>query len=101
MLMRFAAFRQNGTNGLAARSSDGSFRGLLRTDPKYPGDLSEIVPRGGNALSEAGEHLLAGAPVALDSVKFPPPFERAGKFICVGHNYADHAIEGGNKVPSY
>ncbi|MCU1330585.1 MAG: fumarylacetoacetate hydrolase family protein [Bryobacterales bacterium] len=99
--MRFAAFRQNGVNGLAARSENGTFRGLLSTDPQYPGELSELLVRGGSALADANTALLGGATVDLDAVDFRPPVERAGKFICVGHNYVDHALEGGHKPPTY
>jgi acylpyruvate hydrolase len=99
--MRFAAFRQNGVNGLAARSENGTFKGLLSTDSNYPGELSELLVRGGSALADANTALLGGPSVDLDAVEFRPPVESAGKFICVGHNYVDHALEGGHKPPTY
>ncbi|NLC11660.1 MAG: fumarylacetoacetate hydrolase family protein [Firmicutes bacterium] len=36
---------------------------------------------------------------ALNSVKLGPPVIEPGKIICVGLNYTDHALEGGNPIP--
>ncbi|HXJ39006.1 MAG TPA: hypothetical protein VNH18_06990, partial [Bryobacteraceae bacterium] len=65
--MRLAAFRKNGMDGLAARSQDGIFHGLFATDANYPGELSEILTRGGSALAEANSALLAGPAVDLQT----------------------------------
>lgn len=37
--------------------------------------------------------------IDLASVRLGPPLRRPSKIICVGHNYADHAIEQGAKLP--
>jgi 2-keto-4-pentenoate hydratase/2-oxohepta-3-ene-1,7-dioic acid hydratase in catechol pathway len=48
-----------------------------------------------NTISE-----LDGEPVAVGSVRLLPPVDPR-KFICIGLNYADHAAEGGNELPTY
>ena len=45
--------------------------------------------------------IMSGAPgVALAGVKLLAPVPRPPKFICVGLNYRDHAIESGMQIPS-
>jgi len=99
--MRIAAFNQDGVNGLATQTEQGTFRGLLATDAGYPGELPEILAAGPASLDAAQAMLLTGAHVELDTVEFRPPVEQSGKFICVGLNYVDHALEGGHKPPTY
>lgn len=43
----------------------------------------------------------AGARYPLGDVDFRPLIEDAGKYICLGLNYADHAAEGGHTKPDY
>ncbi|WP_060716696.1 fumarylacetoacetate hydrolase family protein [Agrobacterium vitis] len=52
-------------------------------------------------IVEAGKVLLQGRSVDLAEIEFLPPVSNASKVICVGLNYADHAAEGGSKVPDY
>ena len=52
--MRFAAFRQNGADGLAVSADgNGRFHGRLATDGTYPGKLADLVARGSERLLEA------------------------------------------------
>lgn len=47
-------------------------------------------------------HRLAGSAdggVALEDVQLHAPVPRPGKFICIGLNYRDHAIESGMEIP--
>lgn len=41
----------------------------------------------------------SSARVALDSVRILAPIHRPPKFICIGLNYRDHAIESGMAIP--
>lgn len=41
----------------------------------------------------------ASARVALDAVRILAPIHRPPKFICIGLNYRDHAIESGMAIP--
>ncbi len=99
--MRFAAYRQNGVEGLAAAEGSGPFRGFAATDSKHPGNLASLVARGGEHLLAAGRSLQAGPEIDLDAVELLPPLPAPPKIICIGLNYADHSAESGFKVPDY
>jgi 2-keto-4-pentenoate hydratase/2-oxohepta-3-ene-1,7-dioic acid hydratase in catechol pathway len=56
--------------------------------------------RAGDAAIAAAARLKAGAgDPALDSVKLHAPVPKPDKFICIGLNYRDHAIESGMAIP--
>ena len=99
--MRFASYRQNGVEGVAAAKGSGPFRGFAATDSKHPGCLASLVARGGEHLLAAGRSLQAGPDIDLDAVELLPPLPAPGKIICIGLNYADHSAESGFKVPDY
>ncbi len=98
--MRFAAYREDGCDGLAA-SLDGPFHGLSSKHVRYPGSLSSLVADGMERLLAAGQVLLSGPEVDLGSVTLLPPLPSPPKIVCVGLNYADHSAESGFKVPDY
>jgi 2-keto-4-pentenoate hydratase/2-oxohepta-3-ene-1,7-dioic acid hydratase in catechol pathway len=99
--MRFASYAIGSVPGLATAKADGSFVGLLATDPRYPGDLDALIASGGDALRAAHAALLGGAPVDIQNMRLTPPLKRPAKIICVGLNYADHSAESGFKQPDY
>jgi acylpyruvate hydrolase len=99
--MRFAAYRQNGLQGLAAAEGSGPFRGYDATDSQFPGDLTSLVVGGRECLQQAGRALLSGREIDLGSAELLPPLPAPGKIICIGLNYADHSAESGFKVPDY
>ncbi len=99
--MRFVAYLDGTTNGLATERGDGSYIGRLASDPHYPGELDSLIARGDGALRTAHDALLGGALVDLAKITFRPPLARPGKIICVGLNYADHSAESGFKQPDY
>ena len=99
--MRFAAFRRDGKQGVAAALARGPFHGGLVGDAMCTSDLSSLVSRGKDALCEAGRLLLSAPEVDLSSVELLPPLPSPGKVVCIGLNYADHSAESGFKVPSY
>lgn len=99
--MRFAAYRQDGVEGLAAADGAGPFRGYAATDSKHPGSLSGLVARDSEHLLAAGRALLAGPEVDLGAVELLPPLPAPPKILCVGLNYADHSAESGFEVPVY
>ncbi|HWS70065.1 MAG TPA: fumarylacetoacetate hydrolase family protein [Steroidobacteraceae bacterium] len=99
--MRFIAFKSGTTTGLAVAIHDNVFHGLLTTDVAYPGDLLELLQKGGSAIRDAGETLSLGAEVDLRAVEFLPPIGEPEKIICIGLNYVDHSLESGFKPPNY
>jgi len=99
--MRFAAYRDGTSFGLAAVRADGAFVGLTSQDARYPGDLAALIAEGADALSKAHTALLGGEVLDLAKVQILPPLPRPGKIICVGLNYRDHSAESGFKQPDY
>ena len=99
--MRFAAFRMDGVDGLAAAGSTGPFRGFLATDAGYPGTLFGLVARGSEPLRAAGQALLAEREIVIGAVELLPPLPAAPKIIWIGLNYPSHSAESGFKVPDY
>ena len=69
-------------------------------------DLSTVIPdlSGDALLPESLQRLRMLDPAALrpveGEVRIGPCVGRAGKFICVGLNYSDHAAESGMPVPA-
>ncbi len=52
-----------------------------------------------NELENSTEELILSDSVSISEVNFLPPVEPS-KIVCVGRNYADHAEELGNEIPS-
>ncbi len=86
-------------------SAGAQFPGAVVGNDIY--DLSAICPdipsflRDQEQSISAARSLIAGAePVAkFDEAKLCSPVPRPGKFICIGLNYRDHAIESGMEIP--
>jgi len=99
--MRFAAYRRNRVEGLAAAEGNGRFHGFAASDANHPSSLSSLVAQGSEALLAAGRILLAGPEVDISAVELLPPLPLPPKILCVGLNYADHSAESGFEVPGY
>ena len=100
--MRFVTF-QSATGTPEVGLLDGDHVTPLRSlAADAPSDMIGVISRG-EALSSvlAGRSDGAGERLALAEVSLCPPILRPGKILCFGLNYADHAAEGGNKVPDY
>ena len=99
--MKFISFLQRNVVGLSVQGADGRFRGLLESDPAYPGSLDALIRKGPEALVHAAAILSKGTAVDLGQVQFLPPLIHSPKIICIGLNYADHITESGIKAPDY
>lgn len=98
--MRFAAYRHNGSYGVAASARvDTGFHGLEEGAPGFPGTLDDLVERGPVALAAAGEALLLAPEIDLAGVTLLPPLARSEKILCIGLNYASHKEETGHTAP--
>jgi 2-keto-4-pentenoate hydratase/2-oxohepta-3-ene-1,7-dioic acid hydratase in catechol pathway len=63
------------------------------------GDVISFL-RDGDAAIEKAKSLFAGAGAPkLEDVKLHAPVPKPDKFICIGLNYRDHAIESGMDIP--
>ncbi|XAH24192.1 fumarylacetoacetate hydrolase family protein [Xylophilus sp. GW821-FHT01B05] len=98
--MRFLRFKDGERLGLAVATAHGGFAGWLEDDAGYPGDLTAGL-LASSSLKDLAGRLCEGRPVDPDKVQRLPPLAKAGKIICVGLNYLDHAAESGHKVPEY
>jgi 2-keto-4-pentenoate hydratase/2-oxohepta-3-ene-1,7-dioic acid hydratase in catechol pathway len=97
--MRFLGYQADGVEGLAVDTGDGAFHGLLKTSPDFPGTLDDIVRNSG--IRGAAAKLEKGGAIDLGGVTFLPPLRNAGKILCVGLNYADHAAESSMQAPEF
>ncbi len=99
--MRFVAFGIDGRPGLAVQTPKGEFRGLLKGETGYPGDILELLRSGRESMPAAARQLAAGPVLDRDRIKFLPPISTPPKIICVGLNYADHTKESPYEQPKY
>lgn len=97
--MRFVAFEKDGKVGLAVASAQGKLTGLTHDAADWPGDLDDLVRAG--TLGSAAQTLQAADEVDRGAIAITLPFRRAGKLLCVGLNYADHAKESDMEAPSF
>jgi len=67
--MRFISFKSGSTTGLAVAVRDSVFHGLLTSDAGYPGDLVDLLRKGGGAIRDAAETLSRGAEIDLRAVE--------------------------------
>lgn len=100
--MRFVMFRAGARQGLGVAEEAGkAVRGLLASDPGYPGDLATLIAKGSDALAAAGTRLLEGKVFEAAALEMLPPLAAAPKIICIGLNYREHSQEAGFEPPSY
>lgn len=98
--MKFANFERAGETGLAV-DQDGILRGLVTSDPRYPGTLDDLIRGGAGRLAAAGALLATAETLDPEAIRWLPPFVRPDKTICIGLNYIDHNLETGNQPVSY
>lgn len=77
---------------------------LARAAPDLPQSIEALLARGDAAFRAAAD-AATGAPAnarrPLAGLTLLPPTRAAGKIICLGLNYIDHAAEAGHKRPDY
>ena len=98
--MRYAAFEESGRSRLGVVAGDE----IIDLSP-VTGNATSVRAIVENADLQANVARLAADPKAprlpLGTCRLLSPLPNAGKFICLGLNYADHAKEGGHNVPDY
>jgi len=99
--MRLVAFDQAGTAGIGVLQGE-TVIDLSRAAPDLPRDLASLIRAGAfAAAAKAAQGAPAAAHLPLETLRFRPPVENAGKIVCLGLNYVDHAAEGGHAKPEY
>ncbi|MGH9375070.1 MAG: fumarylacetoacetate hydrolase family protein [Terriglobia bacterium] len=109
---------RRGPRGLYGDSKFKTAAGLLAGSGAPPRDMIALLSRGEAWLkalgvitrglakemgsAKQGKNPAAGQPVVLplESVRLRAPIARPGKITCVGLNYADHAKEAGEALPT-
>lgn len=99
--MRFVSFKANGEEGLGILDASGEVRGLLASDPRFPGNLDKLIGASDAALADAAPVLSKGKVFDQQAIVFLPPLVASAKIICIGLNYAAHTAEGGFQPQTY
>ncbi len=94
--MRLVTFSNGGAACAGLLSGDQ----ILDLEPAGFSGVRSFLDGGAEAIAKAGE-LLAnpGAAIPAAEAKLHTPIPDAEKFICIGLNYRDHAIESGMEIP--
>jgi 2-keto-4-pentenoate hydratase/2-oxohepta-3-ene-1,7-dioic acid hydratase in catechol pathway len=99
--MKLVTFRSGDTTRLGVIDGD-EVVDLNKADASVPSDLRAAL-KAGIDLNAAAQRAIAGgehrAPYA--SLDLAPVVPEPGKIVCLGHNFFDHAKEGGNLKPVY
>jgi acylpyruvate hydrolase len=99
--MRLVAFSQGAVARLGVLDGD-TVIDLARAAPDLPRDLIGIIRAGAfAAAATAARTATPEARLLLAGLRYRPPIENAGKIVCLGLNYVDHAAEGGHAKPDY
>jgi 2-keto-4-pentenoate hydratase/2-oxohepta-3-ene-1,7-dioic acid hydratase in catechol pathway len=103
--LKLVAFEEAGRARLGVlRDGNKEIVDLAVAAPSLPRDLMGLIAQGAAgfaAARDAAAKAPAGAIRPLADLKYALPIAAPSKIICLGLNYADHAAEGGNKVPEY
>ena len=101
--MRIITFKHNDGQRLGVRDGDDVID-LSQASPDLPTELVDLIRLGQAGLDrvrKAVDNADQAARIPLSAITYLPPTRRAGKIICLGLNYADHAAEGGHQKPEY
>lgn len=101
--MRLVSFLRDGNSRIGC-PVDGQIVDLSIAAPSLPTELVSLLAMGAEAMQQAEQAAkTAGSEAMLsaDDITYLPLIPRPPKIICIGRNYAAHAIEGGAEPPTY
>ena len=101
--MRFVSYQDGSRSVLGVRTPAGVLP-LAALVPALPETLPSLLAQGQDALDQITAALARGASIApLDdrAIRLRPPITQAGKILCLGLNYADHAAESKQARPDF
>lgn len=101
--MRFVSYQDGSKSALGVRSPTGVLP-LAALVPALPDTLPALLTQGQDALDQIAAALTDGTSIApLDerTIRLRPPLTQAGKILCLGLNYADHAAESKQARPDF
>jgi acylpyruvate hydrolase len=101
--MRFVSFEFRSEPRLGLRVPAGILP-LKDLAPELPDDLLAVLALGPPAMKRIGDALFSVSgvtPLKAGEVRLLPPIARAGKILCLGLNYEDHATESKQARPDF
>ena len=99
--MRLATLDRNGTPTVAVRKGD-QYVDLSKAAPDLPRSIRGLLEAGAlEQANAAAESAGADACFSAGDAIYLPVIPDAGKILCCGLNYRDHAIETGQPIPDY
>jgi 2-keto-4-pentenoate hydratase/2-oxohepta-3-ene-1,7-dioic acid hydratase in catechol pathway len=101
--MRIVSFECEGINHIGIKVGD-EVIDISLAAKDLPQDLLSLLQSDLDVQQEL-QSLIENAPQSakrpLEGLRFTPLIERPPKIICIGRNYAAHAVEGGVEPPTY
>ena len=98
--MRFATIRTAQGLRLHVRASEGYVDLAQATGDESLASINGLAA-GGSAALDAARNASSGVGQSFDNSAFAPSTPAPTRILCLGVNYADHAIEGGRAVPTW
>ena len=95
--MKFASLKLS--NSPPAIICDGQCFQIPAGD-KWPKSMSDLIKNFDQLREPLLELIRTGDPVPLSAIKLVAPITECEKVICIGKNYAQHAIEMGSQPPA-
>jgi 2-keto-4-pentenoate hydratase/2-oxohepta-3-ene-1,7-dioic acid hydratase in catechol pathway len=98
--MGIIRFAKGGRAALGVRIGD-EVVDLSVAVPELPSDVSDLLRKPGGVEAALATAKATKQRLPLAGLQLLPPAMSAGKIICLGLNYVDHAAEGGHNKPTY
>ena len=93
--MKLLRFGSPGSEKPGLLDTDGNIRDLT----SIVGDITNKVVEP-DSLAHIGSFDVSGLPIVTGNPRLGPCINGVGKFVCIGLNYTDHALESGQPIPS-
>ena len=93
--MKLLRFGSPGSEKPGLLDADGNIRDLT----SIVGDITNKVVEP-DSLAHIGSFDVSGLPIVTGNPRLGPCIDGVGKFVCIGLNYTDHALESGQPIPS-
>ena len=93
--MKLLRFGSPGSEKPGLLDADGNIRDLTN----IVGDITNKVVQP-DSLAHIGSSDVTGLPIVPGNPRLGPCINGVGKFVCIGLNYTDHALESGQPIPS-
>lgn len=98
--MRLLTFIHDGIEQVGVRRDD-TVVPVSNLLPDPPSTLQELLEQGSLAVMREAVPKYTGPGIPVADVQYQVLIPRPGKLACIGRNYAAHAKEGGNEVPTF